>query len=45
MRLKEVKTINITVFDSDVDKLSQFFTDLIVLFKQRSNAYYHNQKA
>jgi len=44
-RPKEAKPINVTVFDGDADKLSQFFTDLRILFAQRKSTYEFDDEA
>jgi len=44
-RPKEAKPINVTVFDGDADKLSQFFTDLRILFTQRKSTYEFDDEA
>jgi hypothetical protein len=43
--IKKAKPINVTTFNGNINKLNRFFTNLRVLYKQRSSIYYNNERA
>ena len=42
---EKTKTIDVSIFNGEADKLDLFFIDLDILFRQRPNAYLNNEQA